>query len=59
MILLHQQWGLEVADQFPGVIAFWVSFPLNEVLQLTPPVADSLIVWLINVTGAPGFSLIL
>jgi len=35
VVLLSQQRSLDVADRFPGVVALWVPFPLNEVLYLT------------------------
>jgi len=33
MVLLDDFWGVHVVDWFPGVIARWVAFPLDEVLQ--------------------------
>jgi len=33
MILLDDFWSVHVVDWFPSVIARWVTFPLDEVLQ--------------------------
>jgi hypothetical protein len=33
VIGLEEIWGMNLCDWFPGVVAFWVSFPLDEVLQ--------------------------
>ena len=37
LVLSYQLWGLDVVSWFPGVIAFWVSFPFDKVLQLFSP----------------------
>ncbi len=37
MILLYQQWGLDVFDWFLSVIALQVSHPLYKILQLFSP----------------------
>ena len=36
MIFLYQLWGTDVIRGFPGVVAFRVPFPLDQVLEFTP-----------------------
>jgi len=33
VILLYDFWGVHVIDWFPGVIARWVTLPLDKVLE--------------------------
>jgi hypothetical protein len=37
MIGLEEIRGMNLCDWFPGVVAFWVPFPLDEVLQSSRP----------------------
>ena len=36
MIFSYQLWGAHIACWFPGVIAFRVPFPLDQVLEFAP-----------------------
>jgi hypothetical protein len=41
MIILEEIWGMNLHDWFPSVVAFWVPFPFDEVLESSrPPVAS-------------------
>jgi len=33
MVLLDDFWGMHIVDGFPSVVACWVPFPLDKVLQ--------------------------
>jgi len=39
MIFLYQLWGADVICWFPGIVAFWVPLPLDQVLKLAPLMA--------------------
>ena len=43
MILLDDFWGVHIVDQFPSVIARWVTFLLDEVLQGFAPSKEPVI----------------
>ena len=43
MILPEQLWGLNVCDGLPGVVAFGIPFPLNQVLELPPPAVTAMV----------------
>jgi hypothetical protein len=43
MILLEQLWGLDVFDGLPGVVAFGIPLPLNQVLELPPPAMTAMV----------------
>ena len=43
MIFLEQLRGLDVFDGFPGVVAFGVPFPLDQVLELSPPAVTAMV----------------
>ena len=43
MILLDDFWGVHIVDQFPSVIARWVTFLLDEVLQGFAPSEEPVI----------------
>jgi len=34
VVLFNQQWSLEVANRFPGVVALGISHPFYKILQL-------------------------
>jgi hypothetical protein len=37
MVGFDEIWGVDLRGWFPSVIALWVSFPLDEVLQSSGP----------------------
>jgi hypothetical protein len=43
MIFPEQLRGLDVFDGFPGVVAFGVSLPLDQVLELPPPAVTAMV----------------
>ena len=43
MIFLEQLRGLDVLDGFPGVVAFGVPFPLNQVLEPSPSAMTAMV----------------
>ena len=43
MILPEQLGGLDVFDGFPGVVAFRVPLPLDQVLELSPPAVTAMV----------------
>ena len=43
MIFLEQPRGLDVFDGLPGVVAFGVSFPLDQILEPPPPAVTAMV----------------
>jgi len=43
MILPEQLLGLDVFDGLPSVVAFGVPFPLDQVLELSPPAVTAMV----------------
>jgi hypothetical protein len=43
MIFSEQSWGLDVFDGLPGVVAFGVPFPLDQILELSPPAVTAMV----------------
>ena len=43
MIFSEQSWGLDVINGLPGVVAFGVSFPLDQILELSPPAMTAMV----------------
>ena len=39
MIFPEQPWGLDMFNGLPGVVAFGIPFPLDQILELSPPSA--------------------
>ena len=33
MVLLHQVRGMQLFDGFSGIVALWIAYPLQEILQ--------------------------
>jgi hypothetical protein len=33
VVSFEEVWGMDLCDWFPGVVAFWISSPFDEVLQ--------------------------
>jgi hypothetical protein len=43
MISPEQSWGLDMFDGLPGVVAFGVPFPLDQILELSPPAVTAMV----------------
>jgi hypothetical protein len=43
MVLSEYPWSLYVFNGFPGVIAFGVPFPLDQILELSPPAVTAMV----------------
>jgi hypothetical protein len=43
MVLPEYPWGLYVFDGLPGVIAFGIPFPLDQILELSSPAAMAMV----------------
>jgi hypothetical protein len=43
MVLSEQSWGLDVFNGLPGVVAFGVPFPLDQILKLSPPAVAAMV----------------
>jgi hypothetical protein len=43
MIFLEYSWGLDVFNGLPGVVAFGVSFPLDQILELPSPAVMAMV----------------
>jgi hypothetical protein len=43
VIFPKYSWGLDVLNGLPGVVAFGVPFPLDQVLELSPPAVTSMV----------------
>jgi hypothetical protein len=36
VIFSYQEWGLDVFDGLPRIVTFWISLPLDQVLEFAP-----------------------
>jgi hypothetical protein len=43
MIVSEYLWGLDVINGFPGVIAFGISLPFDQILELPPPAVTAVV----------------
>ena len=43
MVFPKYSWGLDVFNGLPGVVAFGVPFPLDQVLELPPPAVTAMV----------------
>src|SRR5229473_8127117 len=43
VIGVNKLWSMNLISWFPGVVCFWVSHPLNEVLESSSPAGASMI----------------
>ena len=48
MILSEYLWGLDVFNRLPGVVAFGVPFPLDQILELSPPAVTAVVLNRLN-----------
>src|SRR5579863_8592293 len=48
MISLYEVWGVYLVSWFPGVIALWVAFPFEEILELFSPSMTSVASYLLH-----------
>ena len=43
MMPFDQLWGEHLIGEFPGVVRFWVSLPLNQVLEFAPSAMEAMV----------------
>jgi len=43
MVFSEQLWGLDMFNGLPGVIAFGVPFPLDQILEFSPPAVTAMV----------------